>query len=127
MSKTTKLLSICFLLFFGMHIASAQTKYLKWEVLPLPVEKKSANAEETPLIPGLPPFSVGTETSLRTEADHRSEVIIRLKEGMTVEVLDPISSLYWTKVRINERIGWAKKACLDPESGEIDYSYLDKK
>ena len=127
MSKTTKLLSICFLLFFGIHITSAQAKHVKWEVLPMLVEKTSANAEEMPRIPGLPPFSVGIETSLRTEADHRSEVIIRLKEGMKVEVLDPISSLYWTKVRINERIGWAKKACLDPESGEIDYSYLDQK
>lgn len=79
-----------------------------------------------PVMLGLPDFIMNTATSLRTEPDHRSKVQIRLRPGMRVEVLDPVSHRYWTKVRIGDRIGWAKKHCMDPESGEFEYGNLSE-
>ena len=88
-------------------------------------DKAEDRFENMPLIAGLPTFFVGKETSLRMEPDHRSKVKIRLYPGTEVEILDPSHSLHWTKIRIDGRIGWAKKALLHPVSGELDYSYLE--
>lgn len=89
------------------------------------VNKMDGRFENMPTIVGLPDFFVSKETSLRVAPDHRSKVKIRLYPGTEVEILDPSHNLHWTKIRIGERIGWAKKALLHPVSGQLDYSYLE--
>lgn len=81
----------------------------------------------TPLIAGLPAFIVNLETSLREQPHYRAGIKTRLSPGTRVEVLDPYNYRQWTKIKVGDKIGWAKKECLDPESGKIDHTeFLEK-
>ena len=120
--QTTNYFLLCVVMLLGIgNIQAQDTVMTKVKTTSLQIDTMMVE-RSTPLIDGLPAFYVNFETSLRAEPDHKSDVKIRLFPGMKVEVLDPYNYLYWTQVKVGEKIGWAKKACLDPESGEIDHS-----
>lgn len=60
----------------------------------------------------LPPFRIAKNTSLRRESTHTSGVILRLRTGDRVEVLEKTNKLWW-KVRFKQREGYAKALLLE--------------
>lgn len=134
MQTTNYFISLCLLL-LGMNSVQAQDSLMIQKPDSLIVKVKvvysamdSVTVENaTPLIAGLPAFIVNLETSLREEPHYRAGIKTRLFPGTRVEVLDPYNYLQWTKVKVGDKIGWAKKECLDPETGEIDHTeFLEK-
>jgi len=120
--QTTKHLFFLGMMLLGIvNINAQEASPVKVKVVTTTVDTMTYGQDRSPIIAGLPMFFVNFETSLREKPDHRSDVKIRLTRGMKVEVLDPYNYIHWTKIKVGDRIGWAKKAYLDPVSGEIDH------
>ena len=60
-------------------------------------------------------YHVIKATSLRAASTHQSDVIVRLREGTSVSVLE-YTNEYWWKVDYEGRIGWVKNLLLEPVS-----------
>lgn len=125
--QTTNYFFLFCLMFLGISGIQAQDSLMVKVKVVYSSMDTTITMNETPLIAGLPAFIVNIETSLREEPDYRAGIKARLYPGTKVEVLDPYNYLQWTKIKIGEKIGWAKKECLDPESGDIDHTeFLEK-
>lgn len=75
-----------------------------------PVETTEASPSPSEKI--LPRFMLSKSTSLRKEATHESSVILRLRTGDQVEVLERTNQFWW-KVRFRQQVGFAKASLLD--------------
>lgn len=85
------------------------------EVTPSKPVEKPAETTEAPPSPSeriLPRFMLSKSTSLRKEATHESGVILRLRTGDQVEVLEKTNRFWW-KVRFGQQVGFAKASLMD--------------
>lgn len=58
-------------------------------------------------------FEVAESTSLRQGASHETEILLRLRSGNRVELLEKTSK-YWWKVRFDHQEGYVKALLLAP-------------
>lgn len=73
------------------------------------VSPETSTAE---LVENLQLFRLSRSTSLRRAATHNSGIILRLKEGNQVEVLEKTNNSWWM-VKFGEEIGFAKAALME--------------
>ena len=74
---------------------------------------KKAKLASKPLIESNK-YTITKETSLRKAPDSKARVLVRLKVGSKLQVLDS-SGKWWWKVNYKGREGWAKRALLKNE------------
>lgn len=82
-----------------------------------PIEESTSSdssSENAPLQAdlGAPQFRLSESTSLRRAATHRSGIILRLKAGYQVQVLEKTNDSWW-KVKFEEQTGFAKAALME--------------
>lgn len=82
------------------------------ETKPTTAPLEEASTIVSPSATALPQFKLSQNTSLRRAATHRSGIILRLKAGYQVEVLEKTNDSWW-KVKFEEQMGFAKAALLE--------------
>ncbi|MBX2875458.1 MAG: SH3 domain-containing protein [Saprospiraceae bacterium] len=85
------------------------------EAIPITPIDEEIDAPEVPYTPTLAALSecrLSRNTSLRKAATHTSDVILRLKAGDEVVLLEKTSNNWW-KVKFKEQVGYAKAALMD--------------